>query len=275
LVFEDKGRGIRSVAVQIAHIRSAKATGPRHDPAYPADKHHCEENLLLLCNKHHHPVDNNESKYSITELLEWKKKQVTADGGFLVEDEDIAGLAAALQASLGELVQATQLQMTVRFVGGRLARTREVACISLNGLHELDQLNGHLLLPGRLVGVEVENRGIVGAEVQSVGIHIDHGPSQPGPWVYGYTANDITPWGYPCRVDGHSTRDWFETEGRIRGHVDRLYTARALAPQRFRPWAQLGNGSRLTGEWITRADLPIWEPGVGEAQLQARFGALR
>lgn len=86
LVFEDKERGIRSVAVQIAHIRSAKPSGPRHDPGYPREKLNAEENLLLLCQKHHHPVDSNESEGTIEELLGWKKAQVTDSGGFLVGD---------------------------------------------------------------------------------------------------------------------------------------------------------------------------------------------
>ena len=78
--------------------------------------------------------------------------------------------------------------------------------------------------------------------------------------------------GFPCRVGGHVMRAWFETKDRIRGFVDRLYAARGLAPQRFRAWAGLDDGERLAGEWLARADLPIWEPGIGEAQLRARFG---
>ena len=120
--------------------------------------------------------------------------------------------------------------------------------------------------------MEVENRGLVGAEVQVAGIEIDHGSAQPGPWRYTYVDNGITQWGFPGRVDGHATRTWFEKENRIRGFVDRLYAGRGLAPQRFRAWAELGNGDRLFGEWTARADLPIWEPGVGEAELRAMFG---
>jgi hypothetical protein len=147
-VFEDKDRGIRSVAVQIAHIRSAKTTGPRYDPDYPADKLNTEENLLLLCNKHH-PVDRNESEYTIEELLEWKKAQVTGSGGFFVGDEDITGLAAALQASIDELVQATQLQMVARLVGGRVSLgVPEVARVNLDGLDEVGHTMGRWRAPG-------------------------------------------------------------------------------------------------------------------------------
>jgi len=40
-----------------AHIRSSKATGPRHDPDYPIDKLNEYENLVLLCPTHHTIID--------------------------------------------------------------------------------------------------------------------------------------------------------------------------------------------------------------------------
>lgn len=273
LVFEDRDRDVRSVSVQIAHMRSPKATGPRYDPDYPKDKLNSDENLLLLCWTHHHPVDSNESKYTIEELLEWKKSQVTDAGGFIVQDSDIAGIKATLESSLDELVRATQLQMTAKFVGGRLglSDTPTVVRTDLDGLSELEQRIGHLLRPGRLIGIEVVNRGPVGAEVQAVGIDVDHGPGRPGPWNYGYVSNNLTEWGIPARVDGNTTRAWFDTEHRIRAFMDGLYANYGLVPRRFRAWAQVGNGDRLEDEWIARADLPIWEPDVGEADLGARY----
>jgi hypothetical protein len=273
-VFEDPGRGVRSVSVQIAHIRSAKPTGPRYDPGYPKDKLNSDENLLLLCWTHHHPVDDDESKYTTEELMEWKKNQVTDQGGFIVQDDDIMGITARLESSLDELVKATRLQMEVRFVGGRLGLPDipTVVASDLDGLSELEQRAGHLLRPGRLIGVSVVNRGSVGAEVQAAGIDIDHGPGQPGPWNFSYVSNNLTQWKIPDRVDGNATRSWFETEDRIRTFVDMLYATRGLVPERFRAWAGLGNGDRLEGEWIARAELPIWEPGVGEAELRARYG---
>jgi hypothetical protein len=274
LVFEDPGRGVRSVAVQIAHIRSAKATGPRYDPGYPKDKLNSDENLLLLCWTHHHPVDDDESKYTTEELVEWKKNQVTDRGGFIVQDDDIMSITARLESSLDELVKATRLQMTVRFIAGRLGYPAipTVVATELDGLSELGQRAGHLLRPGRLIGVAVVNRGSVGAEVQAAGIDIDHGPCQPRPWNFSYVSNNLTEWPIPTRVDGNATRSWFETEERLRAFMDMLYTTYGLVPRRFQAWAQLGNGDRLEGEWIARADLPIWEPGVGEAELRARYG---
>jgi hypothetical protein len=275
LVFEDADRGVRSVAVQIAHIRSPKSTGPRHDPDYPSDKLNSDENLLLLCNRHHHPVDGSESKYTIEELLEWKKNQVTDGGGFLVEDEDIPSLAASLQASLDELVKATRLYLEVRLVGGRLSQTDpvQVVRIDLDIFEEFGSRGDSqgLFRPGRWIGVETENRGSVGTEVEAAGIDFDLGPDRPDPWQYTFPANTLTPWQFPCRVDGHSSRRWFNDEDSIRTFSDWLFKVHGSGPRRFRAWVRLGNGDRATGEWIAREELPIWEPGVGKAELRVRY----
>ena len=92
LVFVDEDRGVREVAVQIAHVRSPKPGGPRYDPAFPADQLNGDANLLLLCGVHHHPVDRNGSKYTTEELLRWKKVQVAEGGGFTVRDSDVLNL---------------------------------------------------------------------------------------------------------------------------------------------------------------------------------------
>ncbi|MEU4526541.1 HNH endonuclease signature motif containing protein [Amycolatopsis sp. NPDC024027] len=71
-------RGQLTVIAEIAHIRSEKPDGPRHDPAYPEERINDEENLLLLCGTHHKPVDDHESIYPVEELLAWKRNQVAA-----------------------------------------------------------------------------------------------------------------------------------------------------------------------------------------------------
>jgi hypothetical protein len=52
--------------------------------------------------------------------------------------------------------------------------------------------------------------------------------------AYTFPANSYTPWQFPCRVDGHSSRYWFEDEQQIRDFVDRLFGRLGQAPQRFR-----------------------------------------
>lgn len=78
LIFDD--RGAKTVVAEIAHIRSESVTGPRHDPTYMGDVDG-HENLLLLCGKHHKPVDRHESTYPVDELLGWKQAQIEAAAG--------------------------------------------------------------------------------------------------------------------------------------------------------------------------------------------------
>jgi hypothetical protein len=186
LVFVDADRDVREIAVQIAHIRSPKTDGPRHDPDFPRGKLNSDENLLLLCGVHHHPVDRNGSRYATEELLAWKKAQTAEGGGFAVQDDEIRDLVARLESMLDELVQASRLQLQARITGGRLISPNPPRVIGL----PLEMLNDPRheaaapFVPGRLIGVEVENHGPVGAEVRTAGIDVDYGPSQREPWQY-------------------------------------------------------------------------------------------
>jgi hypothetical protein len=273
LVFIDEDRDVREVAVQIAHIRSPRPHGPRHDPDFPRDKLNSDVNLLLLCGVHHHPVDRNDSKYSTEELLAWKRAQTAEGGGFTVQDSEVSDLAARLESMIGELVQATRLHLQARIVGGRLVSPNppRVICLPLEALNDPGHEAAAPFLPGRLIGVEVENHGPVGAEVRAAGIDVDYAPAEPESWPYSFIPNNLTPWQFPCRVDGHSTRDWFDSEHQIRRSLARRFTTYGVIPRRFRAWAAIGNGDLLFGDWIPRAELPIWDPGTGETELQVLF----
>ncbi|MFF8657539.1 hypothetical protein [Streptomyces huasconensis] len=94
LVFKDRGR--LTVVAQIAHIRSEKPNGPRHEPDYDEALLNSFENLLLLCGKHHPPVDQHESTYSAEELEDWKAAQ-TAQTGRLLPASELPEIIAALE----------------------------------------------------------------------------------------------------------------------------------------------------------------------------------
>lgn len=92
LTFEE--RGLKTVVVQIAHIRSESDRGPRFDPTFVGDLNG-PENLLLLCGRHHPPVDRHERAYTVAELLTWKADQVArAGGGTPVTDDDLRSFVA-------------------------------------------------------------------------------------------------------------------------------------------------------------------------------------
>jgi len=79
LIFEDRGQ--LTIIAEIAHIRSEAPGGPRYDPDYPLDLIDTEQNLILLCRKHHKPVDDHESTYTVEELLAWKQQQIAEGSG--------------------------------------------------------------------------------------------------------------------------------------------------------------------------------------------------
>lgn len=91
LIFRD--RGLATVIAEIAHIRSERPGGPRHDPTYTDDINGAD-NLLLLCGRHHRPVDRHESLYTIAELEIWKADQIAAaDGGTPISDSEARAYA--------------------------------------------------------------------------------------------------------------------------------------------------------------------------------------
>jgi len=108
LIFEDKG--VSTVVAQIAHIRSEKTNGPRHDPSYSCDING-DANLLLLCGRHHPPVDRRESIYPIADLLEWKKQQrLTAGAGTPISTDDakrFTGVTQEERQAMAELARLT------------------------------------------------------------------------------------------------------------------------------------------------------------------------
>ncbi|MFD9862244.1 hypothetical protein [Streptomyces alboflavus] len=97
MIFKD--RELFTPTAQIAHIRSEKKNGPRHDPAYDDAKINDFENLILLCGQHHPPVDRHESAYTTEELLEWKREQ-SQQGERQVADAELAALDRKLNREI-------------------------------------------------------------------------------------------------------------------------------------------------------------------------------
>jgi len=87
LIFADRGR--KTAIAEIAHIRSESPGGPRYDADYTDDLDG-PDNLLLLCGKHHKPVDRHESSYTVAELEIWKAAQrEQAGSGTPISEADL------------------------------------------------------------------------------------------------------------------------------------------------------------------------------------------
>lgn len=170
LVFEDPSRGVRSIAVQIAHIRSEKPKGPRYDATYAKEKLNAEENLLLLCGKHHTPVDQNESVFTVDELLEWKVEQVAQGTGTVITDTDILNLVETLESTLSALYEALQVVLAIDVVGGR-PEAGGIVTMPLEGLRSIEGLSSDVAL----IGVKVVNQGASGVDVAGAGFQLDVG----------------------------------------------------------------------------------------------------
>ncbi len=111
LVFYDRGK--TTVVAEIAHIRSEKRAGPRYDQDYLGDIDG-PANLLLLCGKHHRPVDRHESTYSIPELETWKATQrATAGAGTRLTESDLRSYARLTREERQTLTDIARLAQRV------------------------------------------------------------------------------------------------------------------------------------------------------------------
>lgn len=61
-----------SIVGDECHIVSGKEQGPRHDPAFPAERLDKPENLILLCRVHHKMVDDQYETYTVEVLRKLK-----------------------------------------------------------------------------------------------------------------------------------------------------------------------------------------------------------
>lgn len=255
LVFEDVTRGVRTIAVQIAHIRSEKPDGPRFDAAYDPALINTGENLLLLCGKHHGAVDQNESIFTTEELVEWKVAQRAQAGGTVVTDLDLSNMMQTLESSLSALHDLLRVAVELEVVASwRVGGSGPVAPLA-NALR--------MTFPGgesaRLaIGVQVVNKSASGIDV-SAGFELDFGVDAPGVW---WLEGPMCPPDSPHRVDGRSTEHWLVDINDLGATIQELGRKYRRLPTRFRPFADLGDGSRERGDWHDVTDLPVWKPGM-------------
>lgn len=67
-----------TVTGEVAHIKAAKAKGPRYDGNQTEEERHCFSNLILLCSRHHTIIDSEVKNYTVETLVKMKKDHETA-----------------------------------------------------------------------------------------------------------------------------------------------------------------------------------------------------
>jgi hypothetical protein len=249
LVFEDTARGVRSITVDIAHIRSPSPTGPRYDPAYQPEKLNAEENLLLLCTVHHRPVDRDDSVYTTNELLAWKEAQQAEGGRFEVEDSEVVGLAQRLEEVMVSVLGATQLSVEVTLLGG-YDLGASIVFVPLAAFPEVSFPTMPTILT-RCLAVEVSNTGLVAADVTKAGIELDIGHAE---WYPQWCFPGNSRYTFPHRLGSHSSAQWFVSAEQVKAIL-----SSNLPIQHFRAFTGLGNNRTLKSEWEEARDLRVWE----------------
>jgi hypothetical protein len=154
LIFHDRGR--TTAVAEVAHIRSETPGGPRYDVAYTGDVNG-PENLLLLCGKHHRPVDRHESSYSVSELETWKAKQrASAGAGTALTESDLRSYARLTPEERQILMAIARLaqrvsgacayaQQQIDAVRHENERARLAAAAQFGPMWEVDQGNRTLM----------------------------------------------------------------------------------------------------------------------------------
>ncbi|MGP3687424.1 HNH endonuclease signature motif containing protein [Streptomyces sp. IBSNAI002] len=240
-----------SVTAEIAHIRSASADGPRHDPGYPPELCNAEENLLLLCKKHHGWIDDFPNGYPTEELLDWKRQQLAQGRSTDLTEGQVEQIFNAFTTPKAEAEAVGVIR-----VGG------EGIVSEIENLPEFKLINADS--EERYLGVRISNVGAIGFGVDGVGLEID--VDGPAPVVYGF------PGGHylhrpPSRLEPQANGVWLAPPLAVGAGIRLQVFSRAYVPIRFRAYGHLGSGGRVFGSWVSAVHLPIWENHVTQEWL--------
>lgn len=257
LIFEDRGR--RTVAVQIAHIRSAEPGGPRHDPDYDQAKLNTDENLLLLCNgPHHYHVDQHDDAYTVEELLEWKNKQASQGGGYEVTESEISPLVQKLDEFIAEL---RDVVLSVGVRGGLGVGRSGLISMELSALATADTVRSDGV---KYLGVRAENHSLLPATIESVGVEFDIGHSVNIPYIF---SNNFTQKPLRQQLGQRDSGEWFAHQDEIHFIMVEMGREAQKVPTRFRAFVQVGSGVSEYGPWESATQLPIWKEEITEDEL--------
>ncbi|KOV12370.1 hypothetical protein ADK60_32255 [Streptomyces sp. XY431] len=249
----EEHRGRLSTNSQIAHIRAESPGGPRFVPGFgPVNE---EENLLLLCYKHHKWVDDHPELYTIEELLVWKKAQTSQrgeDAGLVLTDDQVQQIVIALTTPVAKV------ELLGLLVDARNGMTQ----MPVEALLRTKILNGPEL--GRYLGIRVTNAGAVPFDADTVGVDLEFGFDVPA--AYQFPTGDPLV-GSSGRLAPQSNAVWPADILTVGAGIREVMTSTLHVPTQVRPYAFLGDGSRPVGSWLSAVHLPVWKEGMTQEQL--------
>ncbi|MFF8731812.1 HNH endonuclease signature motif containing protein [Streptomyces sp. NPDC015171] len=242
-------RGQISVTAEIAHIRAESAGGPRYDPAFePVNK---EENLLLLCPKHHGWIDDYADDYPVEELLDWKREQVAQGRSVGLTESQAERIFKAL----------TTPQAEVEAVGVLSAGGENIVA-KIENVKAFNPINGESV--ERHFGVRVSNVGAIGFSVDGVGVMFDL-DGLPSAYLFPAAHRLHRPL---KRLEPHANGVWLAEPDHL-SLITKELLRKARVPIRFRAFGDLGSGTRVDGPWVSGLHLPIWEDHVTQEWVDA------
>lgn len=236
--------GLLTINVDVAHIRSGVARGPRYVHGY--DRVREFENVLLLCHKHHRLVDDHPGHFSIEMLEDWKEKQI-ASAGTPVTDE----LVIALRQQITDLATTLDALTThrrgtsVRLLCGRGSSSEAV----MLPLAEYQKVKFEEVVSITYLGVEVRDHAPLHLRAAGLEFGFDDLPSSV------FLAPELT-----RRTDDQEIR--LIHQNMLHSTVLRLCRSTHRLPQRFRAFASLSDESQVSSDWMPMIELPIWREGI-------------
>ncbi|MFF4298069.1 HNH endonuclease signature motif containing protein [Streptomyces vinaceus] len=240
-------RGQLSVTAEIAHIRAESVGGPRYDAAFEAVNK--EENLLLMCPKHHVWIDDFEDDYPVDELLDWKRRQVAQ------------GRSAGLTESQAEQIFITLTTPRAEAEAVGVLRAGGEGVISkIENFKDIKPVNADSV--EAFPGVRISNVGVIAFTVDGVGFEFDL-DGQPSVYFFPSMHRLSRP---VKRVEPQANGVWTAEADSVQALVHEVIK-KGWMPVRFRAFGDLGSGSRVHGPWVSALHLPIWAEGVTQEWL--------
>jgi len=123
LVIDSTVADDESVVGDECHIVSGKAQGPRHDPAFPAERLDEPDNLVLLCRIHHKMVDDQCEAYTVEVLQKLKVNHEKWVSSTLAGDKQVppVRLRRIKENIPSHLIRLTSGQDVMKIVGNSSA----------------------------------------------------------------------------------------------------------------------------------------------------------
>ncbi|MFE3022108.1 hypothetical protein [Streptomyces sp. NPDC059256] len=205
-----------------------------------------EQNLLLLCPKHHKWVDDFQDDYTVEDLPEWKQRQVAQGRSVSLTEAQIELVFLAFTTPKAEVDVVGVIRVDGDGITSKIESFPKVKPVNAQSEE-------------RFLGVRVSNVGAIGSGVDGVGIEIDVDDPTLLPYWFPAEHGFHRP---PQHLEAQANGVWLENPLSVVAGIQQGLIPRGWVPVRFRAFVDLGSGDRTVGAGVQAVHLPIWEEHV-------------